>query len=63
MNVQWINNFLAIVTWFSGSYLLYNGVAPGAYGKYVGMTVSAPAGMVWQFNAANMDYKLRARWN
>jgi hypothetical protein len=60
--VNWQNNALANVYWFSGSYLLYNGTAPGTYGKYVGMTITA-TGSQFQFNALDMDYKLRARWS
>lgn len=59
--VSWINNSLTIVAWFSGSYLLYNGTAPGTYGKYVGFTVTASASN-YEFSAMDMDYKLRARW-
>jgi hypothetical protein len=60
---QWQNNTPVIVYWGSNSYLLYNGFAPGTYGKYVGMTISGAAGNVWQFSSLSMDYKLRARWN
>ena len=60
--VTWENNALNLVGWFSGSYVLYNGVAPGTFGKYVGMTITS-SGSVYQLNALDMDYKLRARWN
>jgi hypothetical protein len=60
--VQWQNNALAPVSWFSGQYLLYNGSAPGTYGKYVGQTVTS-SGAIYQLSAFDMDYKLRARWN
>lgn len=67
--VSWINNSFATVTWFSSAYLLYNGTAPGMYGKYVGMTITNAnantnffTGSQYQFNAVDMDYKLRARW-
>lgn len=60
-NVAWINNSSAIVGWSSGAYLLYNAVAPGLFSKYVGMTVSA-TNSIYQFSAADLDYKLRARW-
>lgn len=60
--VQWENNALNLVSWFSGSYLLYNGMAPGTFGKYIGLTVSS-TGSIYQLNALDMDYKLRARWN
>lgn len=59
--VQWQNNSLAIVSWFTGEFLLYNGSAPGVYGKYVGATISASAS-IFQFSSVAMDYKLRARW-
>jgi hypothetical protein len=69
--VQWINNSNVVVTWqnnssvtvnwFSGEYLLYNGVAPGTFGKYVGLTVKS-TGAIYQLSAFDMDYKLRARW-
>ncbi len=57
----WMNNAGALVSWFSGSYILYNGVAPGTFGKYVGLTVNSN-GCIYQLNALDMDYKLRARW-
>jgi hypothetical protein len=60
--VLWQNNTPATVAWFSGQYLLYNGVAPGTFGKYVGLTVNS-IGTIYQLNAFDMDYKLRARWN
>ncbi len=60
--VQWVNNSSQLVNWFSGSYLLYNGVAPGTYGKYVGLTITS-TGAIYQLNALDMDYKLRARWS
>lgn len=60
--VQWQNNSSAVVAWFSGQYLLYNGVAPGTFGKYVGQTVTS-TGAIYQLSAFDMDYKLRARWN
>jgi hypothetical protein len=60
--VAWENNALNPVAWFTGEYLLYNSTSPGVYGKYVGATISASAS-IYQFSAANMDYKLRARWN
>ncbi len=62
-NVAWQNNALATVSWFSGGqHLLYNGVSPGVYGKYVGLTVRS-TGAIYQLNALDMDYKLRARWS
>ncbi len=60
--VTWENNSDNLVSWFSGSYVLYNGVAPGTFGKYVGLTITS-AGSIYQLNALNMDYKLRARWS
>jgi hypothetical protein len=60
--VQWKNSSSVIVTWLNGGYVLYNGVAPGAFGKYVGLTVNA-SGAIYQLSALDMDYKLRARWN
>jgi hypothetical protein len=59
--VLWQNNSLAIVQWFTGAYLLYNSTSPGVYSKYVGATITA-SGSSYQFSAANLDYKLRARW-
>jgi len=60
--VTWENNGLKLVAWFSGSYVLYNGMAPGTFGKYVGLTITS-TGSIYQLNALDMDYKLRARWN
>jgi hypothetical protein len=59
--VSWQNNSLVTVLWNSSSYLLYNSISPGVYGKYVGMTISS-TGAQYQFSATDMDYKLRARW-
>lgn len=61
--VLWQNNALAIVGWFTGSFLLYNGAAPGTFGPYVGCTITVGSGNVFQFDAVYMDYKLRARWH
>jgi hypothetical protein len=58
---QWQNNTPVVVNWFSAAYLLYNASAPGTYGKYVGLTISA-SGSAYQFSATDMDYKLGARW-
>lgn len=60
--VTWRNNVSAIVSWFSISYLLYNSVSPGVFGKYVGVTITA-TGSIYQFSAVDLDYKVRARWN
>jgi hypothetical protein len=60
--VNWQNNTPVNTYWFSGSYLLYNSSSPGVYGKYVGMTITA-TGSQFQFNAVDLDYKLRARWS
>lgn len=59
--VSWQNNSGVTVLWNSFAYLLYNSVAPGVYGKYVGLTIKAAAS-IYQFSATDMDYKLRARW-
>jgi hypothetical protein len=59
--VAWQNNTPVIVQWLGNGYSLYNGVAPGIYGKYVGATVSS-GGSIYQLSSTAMDYKLKARW-
>lgn len=58
--VQWQNNALTIVSWFTGQFLLYNGSAPGAYAKYVGISGTGQA--QYELGGCYMDYKLGAAW-
>lgn len=58
--IQWQNNALSVVTWFTGQFLLYSGSAPGGYGKYVGLSGSWQAQYTLQ--GCYMDYKLGAAW-
>jgi hypothetical protein len=58
--VTWQNNALSTVTWFNGQFLLYYGTAPGAFAKYVGMTITGQ--MIGKLSGIFMDYKFGARW-
>ena len=58
--VFWQNNAIAIVNWFTGQFLLYNGAAPGAYAKYVGISGNGQA--QFQMGGIYMDYKMGAAW-
>lgn len=58
---NWLNAAGVSGTWFPPAYQLYSGSSPGAYGKYVGLTLKTTAAS-YQVTALNMDYKLRARW-
>ena len=60
--VTWVNNLAAPVQWFNGQYLLYwsGNQTPGAWNKYVGMTIKGQA--IFELSGIFMDYKLGARW-
>jgi hypothetical protein len=60
--VTWQNNALQPVHWLNGQYLLYwsGNSTPGAYNKYVGMTITGQA--IFEISGIFMDYKLGARW-
>lgn len=58
--VTWQNNALAPVSWFNGQFLLYWATSPGAFSKYVGMTITGQA--IMEMSGFFMDYKIRARW-
>jgi hypothetical protein len=58
--VTWQNNALQTVLWFNGQFLLFFGTAPGAFAKYVGMTVKGQA--ICKISGFFMDYKFGARW-
>ena len=59
--LQFVNNLGLPLYWTSGTFILYNGSAPGTYSKYVGATVKA-TGAAYQLSSIAMDYKLGARW-
>ena len=66
--VQWVNNTGMIVNWFASGYLLYDGTAPGGYGKYIGLSFNSPAGAssgwgsVFELDGMYIDFYERARW-
>jgi len=61
--VQWQNNLLVNVGWYTSNYLLYYGDAGGAFGRYVGLSGSLGAGSILEVNSMIMDYSLRTRWS